>query len=135
MPPLAQEEDVKTGEEGEATVFRGDGVLFEFCDDEKTWKERGRGEMRVNVPHEGPARMVMRQRGNLRLLLNAALWPEMPVNVMDGGKVKPLLGTPRLAVGNGRQANWTATCTPVMHVQRRAQVRAAGFAMHCFPRV
>jgi len=29
---------------------------------------------------------VMRQRGNLRLLLNANLWPEMAVNEMDGGK-------------------------------------------------
>ena len=28
----------------------------------------------------------MRQRGNLRLLLNANLWPEMAVNEMDGGK-------------------------------------------------
>ena len=27
----------------------------------------------------------MRQRGNLRLLLNANLWDEMAVNVMDGG--------------------------------------------------
>ena len=29
---------------------------------------------------------MMRQRGNLRLLLNANLWPEMAVNEMDGGK-------------------------------------------------
>ena len=28
----------------------------------------------------------MRQRGNLRLLLNANLWPDMAVNQMDGGK-------------------------------------------------
>jgi hypothetical protein len=28
---------------------------------------------------------VMRQRGNLRLLLNANLWDDMAVNVMDGG--------------------------------------------------
>ncbi len=34
----------------------------------------------------GQARLVMRQRGNLRLLLNANLWPEMAVNEMDGGK-------------------------------------------------
>lgn len=29
----------------------------------------------------------MRQRGNLRLLLNANLWPKMPISLMDGGKV------------------------------------------------
>lgn len=34
----------------------------------------------------GQARLVMRQRGNLRLLLNANLWPQMPVSMMDGGK-------------------------------------------------
>lgn len=33
----------------------------------------------------GQARLVMRQRGNLRLLLNANLWDDMAVNVMDGG--------------------------------------------------
>ena len=36
----------------------------------------------------GQARLVMRQRGNLRLLLNANLWPKMPVSMMDGGKVR-----------------------------------------------
>ena len=30
----------------------------------------------------------MRQRGNLRLLLNANLWAEMQVTKMDGGKVR-----------------------------------------------
>lgn len=33
----------------------------------------------------GQARLVMRQRGNLRLLLNANLWADMAVNIMDGG--------------------------------------------------
>ena len=32
----------------------------------------------------GQARIIMRQRGNLRLLLNANLWEDMAVNVMDG---------------------------------------------------
>ena len=32
----------------------------------------------------------MRARGNLRLLLNANLWPEMKVTLMDGGKVLPM---------------------------------------------
>lgn len=35
----------------------------------------------------GQARLVMRQRGNFRLLLNANLWPHMPVSMMDGNKV------------------------------------------------
>ncbi len=39
----------------------------------------------------GRARLVMRARGNLRLLLNGNLWPEMKVTLMDGGKARPLL--------------------------------------------
>ena len=45
--------------------------------------------MRVNVAPGGQARLVMRQRGNQRLVLNANLWPEMKVTLMDGGKVPP----------------------------------------------
>lgn len=30
----------------------------------------------------------MRQRGNFRLLLNAKLWSQMPVSMMDGNKVR-----------------------------------------------
>ncbi len=36
----------------------------------------------------GRARLVMRARGNLRLLLNGNLWPEMKVTLMDGGKAR-----------------------------------------------
>ena len=42
----------------------------------------------------GQARLVMRQRGNFRLLLNANLWPHMPVSMMDGGKASCLLSFP-----------------------------------------
>ena len=34
----------------------------------------------------------MRQKGNLRLLLNANLWGEMQVSRMEGGKVRPCRG-------------------------------------------
>ncbi|KAK9830926.1 hypothetical protein WJX81_006430 [Elliptochloris bilobata] len=81
---LAPEEARVTGEEAERAAFSGDGVLYEFG--EGQWRERGRGELRVNVAPAGQARLVMRQRGNLRLLLNANLWPEMKVTLMDGGK-------------------------------------------------
>ena len=67
-------------------MFSGEGVLFEF-DGAGGWKERGRGTMKVNVDEATPnARLVMRNKGNLRLLLNASLWPEMQVTMMEGGK-------------------------------------------------
>jgi hypothetical protein len=48
---LAAAEKVETGEEGERTVFAGDGTLFSF--DTAGWRERGRGELRVKVDRSG----------------------------------------------------------------------------------
>lgn len=86
--PLPPETLVTTGEEDEETVFAGEGALYEF-DESKKWRERGSGEMRINVRQESKqARLIMRQRGNLRLLMNANLWRDMPVSKMEGGKVR-----------------------------------------------
>lgn len=42
------------------------------------WKERGRGDLHVNLNKAGnAARMVMRAKGHLRLILNAKIFPEM----------------------------------------------------------
>ena len=62
-----------------------DGVLYEFLDG--SWRERGRGEFRINQnPATGRCRMVMRQRGAQRLLMNAALYVGMSTSKMVGGK-------------------------------------------------
>ncbi|KAK8524955.1 hypothetical protein V6N13_015951 [Hibiscus sabdariffa] len=74
---------VETGEENEQVVFSADSVLFEFLDG--AWKERGKGELKVNVSTartEG-ARVLMRARGNYRLILNARLYPDMKLTDMD----------------------------------------------------
>jgi hypothetical protein len=65
------------GEEKEKPIFAADASLFEFLGGE--WKECGRGEIRLNLPEDkdrGP-RLVMRSKGNLGLLLNANLFPDM----------------------------------------------------------
>ncbi|KAI4324728.1 hypothetical protein MLD38_030186 [Melastoma candidum] len=82
ITPL-QEVVVETGEENEAVIFNADSVLFEYLDG--SWKERGKGEIRVNVSKtEGEkARILMRTRGNFRLVLNASLYPEMKLTSMD----------------------------------------------------
>jgi hypothetical protein len=63
-----------------------DGTLFEFVDG-KEWRERGKGELRLNL-HKASrqARLVMRQRGSHKLLLNANLYPNMATSKMVGGK-------------------------------------------------
>ena len=78
---------LSAGEEGETCRWKGEGALFEFAD---SWKERGRGELRVNsstASSHAPGRLVMRTKGTSRLLLNAPLWARMALTPMEGGKV------------------------------------------------
>lgn len=83
------EQEARTGEEEEKVLFTADGSLYEFDSVTGRWRERGKGEFKVNASDKGEpsvqhARMVMRQNGNLRLLLNAAVYPGMPVQFMTG---------------------------------------------------
>mmetsp|Transcript_25015 Transcript_25015/g.62955 ORF Transcript_25015/g.62955 Transcript_25015/m.62955 type:complete len:398 (-) Transcript_25015:748-1941(-) len=82
---VLSDEKQMTGEEEDTVGFAAEATLYEFTE-AKTWKERGKGEVRINLAASGQARFVMRQRGNLRLLLNANLWPGINVALMDGGK-------------------------------------------------
>lgn len=78
-----QEVPLETGEEKEKAVFTADASLFEFLDG--GWKERGKGEIKVSVPDDTSrkSRLVMRSKGNLRLLLNANIFPDMKITKMD----------------------------------------------------
>eukprot|EP00250_Pteridium_aquilinum_P035802 c9949_g1_i1 orf=158-1741(+) len=75
--------NTQTGEEQEKMAFGADATLFEFVD--ASWKERGKGELRVNVPIDksGKARLLMRSKGNFRLILNASLFPDIKMTSMD----------------------------------------------------
>ncbi|KAF8389005.1 hypothetical protein HHK36_025690 [Tetracentron sinense] len=79
MPEVPTE----TGEENEEAAFTADAVLFEYLDG--GWKERGKGELKVNVSTTGAerARLVMRARGNYRLILNACLYTDMKLTNME----------------------------------------------------
>ncbi|KAK4772049.1 hypothetical protein SAY86_013824 [Trapa natans] len=81
--PPKEEIVVETGEENERVVFSADSILFEFIDG--SWKERGKGEIKVNVSttRTEKARMIMRTKGNLRLVLNANLYPEIKLTSME----------------------------------------------------
>ncbi|CAN6342371.1 unnamed protein product [Urochloa humidicola] len=74
---------VETGEENEKAVFTADSALYEYLDG--GWKERGKGELKLNVPVAGDerARLVMRTKGNYRLVLNASLYDDMSLKDMD----------------------------------------------------
>ncbi|KAL0722709.1 hypothetical protein Bca4012_037308 [Brassica carinata] len=80
--PPKQEVSTETGEENEKVAFSADSVMFEYLDG--GWRERGKGEVKVNVSSSGgKARLVMRAKGNYRLILNASLYPEMKLASMD----------------------------------------------------
>uniref|UniRef100_A0A0C9S3C7 TSA: Wollemia nobilis Ref_Wollemi_Transcript_15314_2303 transcribed RNA sequence n=1 Tax=Wollemia nobilis TaxID=56998 RepID=A0A0C9S3C7_9CONI len=74
---------VETGEEKEKPVFTADATLFQYING--GWKERGKGELRLNIPtaDTGRARLVMRARGNYRLILNANIYPDMKLTGME----------------------------------------------------
>ncbi|XP_019436406.1 PREDICTED: nuclear pore complex protein NUP50A-like isoform X2 [Lupinus angustifolius] len=78
-----QEVVVETGEENEKVVFNADSILFEFVDG--SWKEKGKGELKINVTSSGTekARLLMRSKGNYRLILNARLYPDMKLTNME----------------------------------------------------
>jgi len=78
-----QEVSVETGEEKEKAVFTVDAALFQYING--GWKERGKGELRLNIPtvDTGRARLVMRARGNYRLILNTNLYPDMKLTGME----------------------------------------------------
>ena len=79
--------ETKNGEEDETCAFRTEGALFEFVvDDEGSrWVERGRGDVHLNEGENG-SRIVMRAKGNYRLMLNAALFKGQTFKLMEGGK-------------------------------------------------
>ncbi|KAF3544469.1 hypothetical protein DY000_02004340 [Brassica cretica] len=82
--PSKEEVSVETGEENERAAFTAaDSVLFEYL--EGGWKERGKGEVKLNVSttDSRKARLLMRSKGNYRLILNASLYPEMKLASMD----------------------------------------------------
>jgi len=78
-----QEKEVVTGEESERSVFESTGALYEFSDN--AWREKGKGSVTLNLNEEtNRARLVMRQKGSKRLVLNANLWPGMAITRMKG---------------------------------------------------
>ncbi|QLL32333.1 hypothetical protein HG536_0C05020 [Torulaspora globosa] len=69
-----QKQEVKSGEESEEVVYQVNAKLYQLSDLKHGWKERGVGFIRVNKNKStGKARLVMRSRGILKVILNLPL--------------------------------------------------------------
>ncbi|KXJ09968.1 ran-binding protein 3 [Exaiptasia diaphana] len=75
--------EVVTGEEEERNVLKVNCRLFMFDVDNHSWREKGRGLLRLNDMCQSSSestfqsRLIMRTQGHLRVTLNTKLWPEM----------------------------------------------------------
>ncbi|XP_050668286.1 ran-binding protein 3 isoform X2 [Leptidea sinapis] len=76
-PPPATSNCTMTGEEGENNVLQILCRLFAW--ESGSWRERGRGALRLNDTECGGSRLVARVAGSLRVVLNTKLWPDMVV--------------------------------------------------------
>ncbi|XP_071991146.1 ran-binding protein 3-like isoform X2 [Engystomops pustulosus] len=76
--------DVVTGEEAERNVLQVNAKLFVFNKEKQVWTERGHGYLRlndtatsINAPFR--SRLVMRNHGNLKLILNSKIFDGMKI--------------------------------------------------------
>ncbi|NXD86647.1 RNB3L protein, partial [Halcyon senegalensis] len=81
---LLDKVEVITGEEAEHNVLQINGKLFVFNKLSLTWIERGRGSLRLNDTSSNKcgmlqSRLIMRNQGSLRLILNTRLWDQMVI--------------------------------------------------------
>ncbi|XP_055636873.1 ran-binding protein 3 [Toxorhynchites rutilus septentrionalis] len=64
-----------TGEEDERNVVEINCKLFAFA--KSNWEERGHGTLRLNDKDSRESRVVFRQAGNLRVIINTKVWSGM----------------------------------------------------------
>ncbi|XP_070267926.1 ran-binding protein 3-like isoform X2 [Myotis yumanensis] len=81
---LLRKIDVITGEEAEYNVLKINCKLFVFNKSTPSWTERGRGALRLNDTAGSDrgafqSRLIMRNQGSLRLILNSKLWTQMEI--------------------------------------------------------
>ncbi|XP_007959571.1 ran-binding protein 3-like isoform X1 [Chlorocebus sabaeus] len=81
---LLEKIDVITGEESEHNVLKINCKLFIFNNTTQSWIERGRGTLRLNDTASSDcgtlqSRLIMRNQGSLRLILNSKLWAQMKI--------------------------------------------------------
>lgn len=138
-PPKSQPARVAvvTGEEEERNVLQSNCRFFVFDTVTHSWREKGRGVLRLNdmcqSMTEGifQSRLVMRTQGSLRVVLNTKLWPSM---TLEKGNEKSLRITAMdsekdikiyliMAAPNDIQRLWTAIDRRIQALKRGEDVQ------------
>ncbi|XP_070509299.1 E3 SUMO-protein ligase RanBP2 [Chironomus tepperi] len=83
--PLPELIENKTGEEDERVLFYNRAKLLRFDSNNKEWKERGIGEMKVLVKKDDPSkgRLLMRREQVFKLCCNMPITNEMKFSKMN----------------------------------------------------
>ena len=123
---------VMTGEEDETTIFKCNAKIFQFDAEAKAWKERGKGQLRVNrttpsiddfglasddegekkEPRKKSARLIMRTDGTYVVILNTLIYREMKI-----GEVPTTRQLQFLAQDNGGLTNITVKVCIIRSIQ------------------
>lgn len=85
-----EEVDCMTGEENDVNVFQLNSCKLYMYDNAKSnWVEKGRGQLRVNDMDGGQSsRVVMRNNGNLKVILNTKIWADMKIEKVNDKSVR-----------------------------------------------
>jgi len=85
-----KDQPVSSGEENETNVFHTKvAKLYILEQGTKEWKERGKGNLKLNVAvDKSYARLIMRVEGSGRLILNVALFPLMKVESPSDKRIR-----------------------------------------------
>lgn len=115
-----------TGEENETTIFKCPGKIFFFDKENKQWKERGRGTLKLNrsIPfavtvgegEEDPeagggtkqkdsARLIMRTEGTYLVVLNVSIYKGMKFGGDINGGVPATNQLQFMTLENGKPVN------------------------------
>ena len=83
--PLPEKIDVKTGEEDEEVMFSHRAKLYRFVAEDKQWKERGVGDIKLlKNRRSGKIRVLMRRDQVLKICANHQITAEMKLNPNAG---------------------------------------------------
>ena len=93
--PLPDKIDVKTGEEDEEVMFSHRAKLYRFVAEEKQWKERGVGDIKLLRNNlTGKMRVLMRREQVLKLCANHQITTDMTLQPNAGSERSWVWSTP-----------------------------------------